>query len=109
MKHIGAPIKTGKFYLLDSLALEKEGPWTYDWGIEMDAIVFVSKVYCASHLSQNVRVYETHGDTMTYPEPPELDDEYLQFLYGLMLKDDIPEELWNDAVEELPEGDEDDR
>lgn len=46
---------------------------------------------------------------ITYPEPPELDDEYLQFLYNLMLKDaGIPEELW-DEVDDEPEGDEDDR
>lgn len=34
-------IVEGQFYVLDSIKLRYQAPWTHDWGIEQDCIVYV--------------------------------------------------------------------
>lgn len=68
MNHIGVPIKPGKFYLLDSFALEREAPWTHDWGVDVDAIVFVSKVYYSETAGTTcASIYFNHQITGSVP------------------------------------------
>lgn len=42
-------IKVGKFYVLDVIKLQRDAPWTHDWGINRDCIVYVEEVLPATN------------------------------------------------------------